>query len=83
MTLDPRWSIFLSVGLAVLAYLNGAGALLTDLGMSATQVKVTMALISLVLGLGNTINAVLTGIPSKDNQTGFIVKGPGNPPKGS
>jgi len=76
MTLDPRYSIFLSLGLAVLGYLSGVGALLTDLGMNPTQVKVVMALISLCLGLGNTINAVLTGIPSKDNQTGFIVKGP-------
>jgi hypothetical protein len=80
MTLDPRWSIFLSLFLAVLAYLNGIGALLTDLGLSPNQVKVTMALISLALGLGNTVNAVLSGIPSKDNQTGFIVKGPPKPP---
>ena len=40
MTLDPRWSICLSLVLAVLAYLAGIGPLLTDLGLSAVHVKV-------------------------------------------
>ena len=76
MTLDPRWSICLSLVLAVLAYLAGIGPLLTDLGLSAVQVKVAMALISIMVGLGNTVNAVLAGIPSKNSTTGFIVSPP-------
>lgn len=76
MTLDPRWSIFLSLGLAILAFLAGAGASLTDLGLQPAQVKAMLALITILLGIGNAVNAVLTGIPSKDNQKGFLFKGP-------
>ncbi len=76
MTLDPRWSIFLSLGLAILAFMAGAGSSLTDLGLQPSEVKAILAVITIFLGVGNSINAVLSGIPSKDNQTGFIVKGP-------
>ncbi len=79
MTLDPRWSIFLSLSLAILAFLSGAGASLTDLGLQPAQVKALLALITLLLGVGNAVLAVLTGIPSKDNTTGFLVKGPPKP----
>ncbi len=79
MTLDPRWSIFLSLSLAILAFLSGAGASLTDLGLQPPQVKALLALITLLLGVGNAVLAVLTGIPSKDNTTGFLVKGPPKP----
>lgn len=79
MTIDPRWSIFLSLGLAILAFLSGVGSQLTDLGLPPSTVKAVLASITILLGVGNSINAVLTGIPSKDNQTGFIVKGPPNP----
>ena len=74
MTLDPRWSIFLSLGLAILGFLAGAGSQFTDLGLSPTAVKATLSLITLCLGIGNAVNAVLAGIPSKDSTTGFIVK---------
>ncbi len=80
MTLDPRWSIFLSLSLAVLAFLAGAGSQLTDLGLQPTQVKAILSIITIFLGIGNAVNAVLSGIPSKDNQTGFIVKGPPKAP---
>ncbi len=76
MQIDPRWSIALSLILAVLAYVAGASATLVDTGMDPAHVKVLLAWVTLVLGVGNTINAVLTGIPSKDNTTGFIIKGP-------
>ncbi len=76
MTLDPRWSIFLSLSLAILAFLSGAGASLTDLGLQPQEVKGVLALITLLLGVGNAVLAVLTGIPSKDSTTGFLVKGP-------
>ena len=81
MTLDPRWSIFLACFLALLGYFAGAGSLLTDIGFDPGSVKKFLALITLFMGAGNTVLAVLTGIPSKDNQTGFIVKGPPPPPK--
>ncbi len=79
MTLDPRWSIFLSLSLAILAFLSGAGASLTDLGLQPQEVKGVLALITLLLGVGNAVLAVLTGIPSKDNHTGFMVSGPPKP----
>ncbi len=75
MNLDPRWSIFLSIGLAILAFLAGASSTLVDTGLDPVTVKHVLAWSTLVLGVGNCINAVLTGIPSKDNTTGFIVKG--------
>ncbi len=76
MQIDPRWSIALSLILAVLAYVAGASATLVDTGMDPAHVKIFLAWVTLILGVGNTINAVLTGIPSKDNTTGFIIKGP-------
>lgn len=79
MTIDPRWSIFLSLFLAILGFLAGAGSQFTDLGLQPAMVKALLSLITLALGIGNAINAVLAGIPSKDNTTGFIVKGPPKP----
>lgn len=79
MTVDPRWSIFLSLGLAILGFLAGAGSQFTDLGLDPHTVKALLSLCTLLLGIGNAVNAVLAGIPSKDNQTGFIVKGPPKP----
>ncbi len=76
MTIDPRWSIALSLFLAAGGFLSGAGALLTDTGIDPTTIKHFLAWDALTVGLGNVILAILTGIPSKDNQTGFIVKGP-------
>ena len=76
MTIDPRWSIFLSLSLAILAFLSGAAATFADLGLSAAQVKGIVGVDTLLLGIGNSVNAVLTGIPSKNNQTGFLIKGP-------
>lgn len=76
MTIDPRWSIVLSLSLAVLGFLAGAGSQFTDLGLQPATVKALQAAILLILGVGNAVNTVLTGIPAKDNTTGFIVKGP-------
>ena len=76
MTLDPRWSIFLSLGLSILAFLAGAGAQLTDLGLSAAEVKGTLAFITILLGVGNAVNAVLGAIPSKSGQTKGFYLGP-------
>lgn len=80
MTIDPRWSFFLSITLAVIGFLSGAGSQFTDLGFPPTKVKAIIALCALVMGVGNAINAVLAAIPSKDSKTGFYLapKGPPN-----
>ena len=81
MTLDPRWSIFLSLFLAVLGVFAGAGSQFTDLGLDATKVKAILALITLLIGVGNAVNAVLGAIPSETgNPKGFWL-GPKTDPK--
>ena len=67
MTLDPRWSVWLSVLMAILAFLSGAGAQFKDLGLSDSETKAILAGIALFLGIGNAVNAVLAAIPSKSS----------------
>jgi hypothetical protein len=67
MTIDPRFNFWLSVFLAVCAFLSGAGAQLTDLGLSASEVKAILAVFTITMGLGNAVNAVLAAIPSKSD----------------
>lgn len=59
MTVDLKWVLFLSMFLAVLGFLVGAGSQFTDLGMSAAEVKAAIALCVILLGMGNAINSVL------------------------
>jgi hypothetical protein len=73
VTLDPRWSIFLSLFLAILGVLGGSAAQLSDLGMDPHQVKAILALITLGLGIGNAVNAVLGMLPGKPNSPGFYL----------
>lgn len=79
MTIDPRWSIFLSLSLAILAFLGSAGSQFADLGLQPHTVKAILALITLVLGIGNAVNAVLAGIPAPNSTTGFLIKPPVKP----
>ncbi len=79
MTIDPRWSIFLSLFLAICGVLAGSSGTLSDLGLDPKQAKAIIAIVTLFMGVGNAVNAVLAGIPSKDNKTGFILKGPDKP----
>jgi hypothetical protein len=65
LQIDPRWNFWLSVSLAVLAFLSGAATQFTDLGLSPGTVKGLIAGDVLLLGVGNSINAVLAAIPSK------------------
>ena len=81
MTIDPRWSIGLSLALAILAFLAGSGAAFADLGLDAHTVKATLAGITILLGIGNAVNAVLGAIPSKPGQTAGFYLGPSNPPQ--
>ena len=59
MTVDLKWVLILSMFLAVLGFLVGAGSQFTDLGLSATQAKAIVALCVLLLGSGNAVNSVL------------------------
>jgi hypothetical protein len=81
MTIDPRWSFYLSLSLAVVGFLSGAGSQFTDLGLPAPTVKAILAVCALVMGVGNAVNAVLAAIPSKDSKTGFYLAPKGDPPK--
>lgn len=65
MTIDPRISFYLSLGLAILGFLGGAGSQFTDLGLPPGEVKAILAMVVLLLGVGNAVNAVLAAIPSK------------------
>ena len=76
MTIDPRWSIFLSLGLAILAFLASSSAAFSDLGLSAREVKGIAAVITLLLGVGNSVNAVLGAIPSKSGTSAGFYLGP-------
>jgi hypothetical protein len=81
MTIDPRWSFYLSLSLAVLGFLSGAGGQFTDIGLDPIHVKALLALVALVIGVGNAVNAVFAAIPSSDRHTGFYLgPGPVNPP---
>lgn len=79
MTIDPRYSIILACVISLLGYVVGIGSLLADAGVDPAFTKHLLAWCSIISGALANILAVLTGIPSKDNQTGFIIKGP--PPK--
>jgi uncharacterized membrane protein len=79
VTLDPRWSIFLSLFLAILGVLGGSAAQFTDLGMDPHQVKAVLAIITMCLGIGNAINAVLGMVPSAVGQTKGFYLGPKQP----
>lgn len=76
MTIDPRVSFWFCVVLAVLGFLVGAGAEFADLGFSPATVKAILAADALILGIGNSINAVLHAIPSKPGATGEFYLGP-------
>jgi hypothetical protein len=83
VTLDPRWSIFLSLFLAILGVLGGSAAQFADLGLEPTKVKAILAIITMCLGIGNAINAVLGMVPSATGQTKGFYLGPApkDPPK--
>jgi hypothetical protein len=79
MTLDPRWSIFLSLALAILAFLGGAGTSFVGLGLTPGEVKAILAWDTLLLGIGNSVNAVLGAIPSKTGSSAGFYLGPKPP----
>ena len=82
MTVDPRYSFYLSLGLAIMGFLGGASSQFLDLGLAPVTVKAILAGDALLLGVGNAINAVLAAIPSKPNSPNFYLgPKPTDPPK--
>jgi hypothetical protein len=67
MTIDPRYSVILSLFLAIMSFLSGASANLTDAGLDPLTVKHVLAWVAILVGIGNCINAVLGAIPSKSD----------------
>jgi hypothetical protein len=63
MTIDPRIGMWLSIGLALIGFIAGAGSQLTTIFGEHTT-NIILAVSALVLGAGNAINAVLHMIPS-------------------
>jgi hypothetical protein len=59
MTVDLKWVLLLSIFLAVLGFLVGAGSSFTDLGLAPATVKAVIALCVILLGAGNAVNSVL------------------------
>lgn len=75
MTIDPRIGMWLSIALAVIGFLSGAGTQLTAIfGPQATNIILAVAV--LLMGLGNAVNAVLHMIPSKPGATNEFPLGP-------
>jgi hypothetical protein len=73
MTVDPRWSFFLSLFISILNFIAGSTPQFTDLGFEATTVKFVLALVALITGVLSLINTALAAIPSKDAHTGFFL----------
>lgn len=68
MEIDPKVGMWLSIALAGIAFLTGAGTQLTTL-FGETTANHILAIMTLLLGVGNAANAVLHAIPSKPNAT--------------
>jgi len=79
-TIDPRWATFMVIAIALGNFLAGATAQWTDLGLTADQIKHGVAAWNLGGGALGIIAGFLAGVPSKDSQTGFIIKAPPKPP---
>ena len=69
MTINPKYGIILSVLLSILAFLATAQSTLADL-FGADKAKTILAIITLILGIGNAVNAVLHAIPSVTGPAG-------------
>lgn len=79
MTLDPRWAIGLSLVISFWNFFTSYSGL-SDLGIDPVTLKHIVAWGGLIIGFAGIANAMLAGIPSKDNKTGFIFKGPDKTP---
>lgn len=69
MTVNPKWGMWLSILLAVIAVLAGGSTQLTTLFGEHTA-NAILAISVLLLGAGNAVNAVLHAIPSQSGPAG-------------
>jgi hypothetical protein len=81
MTVDPRWSFFLSLGIAILNFLAGSTTQFAALGLNQATINLILALVTLVTGVLSLINTALAAIPSRDAHTGFYLAPPPPSPK--
>lgn len=77
MTIDPRVGFWFSIVLAIIAFIATAGTELTTIFGQVTATRI-LAASTLLLGVGNAVNAVLHAIPSKPNQDAKFLLGPKN-----
>lgn len=75
MTIDPRVGFYLSITLAVIGFVAGAGTQLTTL-FGTTVANDILAVSVLVLGAGSAVSAVLHAIPSKPGAANEFPLGP-------
>jgi len=78
MTIDPRVGLYLSIVLAVIGFLAGAGTQFTTLFGEHTA-NIILSVCVLLLGIGNAVNAVLHAIPSKPGAANEFPLGPAAP----
>lgn len=78
MTIDPRIGFYLSIVLAVISFLAGAGTQFTTLFGEHTA-NIILSVCVLLLGVGNAVNAVLHAIPSKPGAANEFPLGPAAP----
>jgi len=76
MTIDPRWSFFLSLGIAILNFLAGSTTQFVALGLNTATVNAILASVTLVTGVLSLINTALAAIPSRTGQTAGFYLGP-------
>ena len=73
MTVDPRWSFFLSLFISILNFLAGSTAQFVALGISQTTLTAILATVTLATGVLSLVNTALAAIPSRDAHTGFYL----------
>ena len=66
VTIDPRWSFWLSIALGVTGFVAASSGLLTDTGIDPVTIKHFLAWLGLATGIGNIVNAALAAILGKD-----------------
>jgi len=66
MTIDPRWSFFLSLFISILNFLAGSTAQFAALGWDQKTISAILAMVTLVTGVLSLVNTALAAIPSKN-----------------
>jgi hypothetical protein len=75
MTIDPRVGFYLSIVLAMIGFMAGAGTQLTTL-FGPDMANKILAVCVMVLGAGSAVSAVLHAIPSKAGAINEFPLGP-------